>query len=496
MGIAILLLVVVVLYKVYKKWLRGYKLRKKLDWLPQVPGLPIIGNILEFKGPTTVLHDIQRLMKEHGKLIVVNISFKPHIICADYDFTEFVLSGQSLLNKSGDYLYLTKWLGTGLLTSDGPKWKKRRRLTTPAFHFSILETFVPSFEKNSDIFLQKLDAQVGQDIDIYRYVTLFALDVIAETAMGVELRAQDLENSEYVHNVKTMCRITQDRSLSVFKSNDLFYPLFPDYYIERNAVKHLHNVTYSVIDSRMQALKDSFDAREEYDELGKKKRMAFLDILLQSKIDGRPLSRDDVREEVDTFMFEGHDTTASAISFALFLLSTHQDVQENAVAEQKLIFEDDLQRTITFEDLHQMKYLECIIKETLRLYPSVAAYARRTGTEIIYKGHIIPKGINIAIFAYGILRDPEHYENPDDFCPERFQLTDGKKPYAYIPFSAGPRNCIGQKFAMLEMKVLLSKVLRRFQLIGTTPPHQIILSAEAVLKSKNGIKLRLVRRKW
>ncbi|VEN41622.1 unnamed protein product [Callosobruchus maculatus] len=191
MGIAILLLVVVVLYKVYKKWLRGYKLRKKLDWLPQVPGLPIIGNILEFKGPTTVLHDIQRLMKEHGKLIVVNISFKPHIICADYDFTEFVLSGQSLLNKSGDYLYLTKWLGTGLLTSDGPKWKKRRRLTTPAFHFSILETFVPSFEKNSDIFLQKLDAQVGQDIDIYRYVTLFALDVIADRGLENVIDVED-----------------------------------------------------------------------------------------------------------------------------------------------------------------------------------------------------------------------------------------------------------------------------------------------------------------
>nr|CAH7752712.1 unnamed protein product [Callosobruchus chinensis] len=435
MGIAILLLVMLVLFTVYKKWLKGYKLRKKLEWLPHVPGLPIIGNILEFKGPTTVLHDVKRLMKKHGKLIVVNISFKPHIICADYDFTEFVLSGQSLLNKSGDYLYLTKWLGTGLLTSD-------------------------------------------------------------ETAMGVEMRAQDFENSEYVHNVKTMCRIIQDRPLSVFKSRDLFYPMFPDYYIERKAVKHLHNVTYSVIDSRMQALKDNFGIREEYDEFGKMKRMAFLDILLQSEIDGRPLSRDDVREEVDTFMFEGHDTTASAISFALFLLSTHQDVQEHAVTEQKQIFEDDLHRTITFEDLHRMKYLECVIKETLRLYPSVAAYARRTSTEIIYKGHIIPKGINIAIFAYGILRDPEHYENPDDFCPDRFELNDGKKPYAYIPFSAGPRNCIGQKFAMLEMKVILSKVLRHFQLIGTTPPHQIILSAEAVLKSKNGIKLRLARRKW
>ncbi|CAH1964883.1 unnamed protein product [Acanthoscelides obtectus] len=443
----------------------------------------------------TVLNDVKRLMEKHGKLIVVDIGFKPHIICADYDFTEFVLSSQSFLNKSGDYLYLTNWLGTGLLTSDGSKWKKRRRLTTPAFHFSILESFIPSFEKNSDILLQKLDNLVGQEIDIYRYVTLFALDVIAETAMAVELRAQDFEDSDYVQHVKTMCRIIQDRPLSIFKSNDLFYPLFPDYYIERRAVKYLHNVTYNVIDSRMAAQKDTHGFREEYDELGKKKRMPFLDILLQSEIDGKSLSRDDIREEVDTFMFEGHDTTASAISFALFLLSNHQDVQERALEEQKLIFEDDLHQTISFEDLHEMKYLECVIKETLRLYPSVAAYARRTTNEIIYKGHVIPRGINIAIFAYGILRDPEFYENPDNFDPGRFELNDGKKPYAYIPFSAGPRNCIGQKFAILEMKVILSKVLRRFQLLPTSPLHQIILSAEAVLKSKNGIKLKLVMRK-
>ncbi|CAH1964884.1 unnamed protein product [Acanthoscelides obtectus] len=313
--------------------------------------------------------------------------------------------------------------------------------------------------------------------------------------MAVELRAQDFEDSDYVQHVKTMCRIIQDRPLSIFKSNDLFYPLFPDYYIERRAVKYLHNVTYNVIDSRMAAQKDTHGFREEYDELGKKKRMPFLDILLQSEIDGKSLSRDDIREEVDTFMFEGHDTTASAISFALFLLSNHQDVQERALEEQKLIFEDDLHQTISFEDLHEMKYLECVIKETLRLYPSVAAYARRTTNEIIYKGHVIPRGINIAIFAYGILRDPEFYENPDNFDPGRFELNDGKKPYAYIPFSAGPRNCIGQKFAILEMKVILSKVLRRFQLLPTSPLHQIILSAEAVLKSKNGIKLKLVMRK-
>nr|CAI5848782.1 unnamed protein product [Callosobruchus analis] len=114
--------------------------------------------------------------------------------------------------------------------------------------------------------------------------------------------------------------------------------------------------------------------------------MAFLDILLRSTLDGQPLSREDIREEVDTFMFEGHDTTASAISFCIFEVATHPDVQEKVLEEQISIFGDDFYRNATLSDLQEMRYLECVVKEALRLYPSVPFIGRKTNEDTMYKG--------------------------------------------------------------------------------------------------------------
>jgi cytochrome P450 family 4 len=138
-----------------------------------------------------------------------------------------------------------------------------------------------------------------------------------------------------------------------------------------------------------------------------------------------------------------------------------------------------------------MKYLEQVIKETLRLYPSVPFYGRKTNEAVEFNGSTIPEGVTITIFAYAIHRDPKYFEDPEQFNPSRFEKFDGKLPYCFIPFSAGPRNCIGQKFAMLEMKSTLSKIIRKFELMPSTPQHKLQLAAEAVLKSANGVKISL-----
>lgn len=169
--------------------------------------------------------------------------------------------------------------------------------------------------------------------------------------MGVSVEAQKYEHSEYVKNVKLMCRIGLLRTTSVIKGNDILYRACPEYYLEKKAVKELHDVTYSVIDKRMKNIPDKMSdvvkVCDDDSDIGKKKKLAFLDILLQSTVDGEPLSREEIREEVDTFMFEvrslllflpyvalmlsfisqGHDTTSSAMSFALYLLSNHPEVQ-------------------------------------------------------------------------------------------------------------------------------------------------------------------------
>ncbi|XP_023309756.1 probable cytochrome P450 4d14 [Anoplophora glabripennis] len=494
--ISLVIFIITCSYVLYN-FCTNYTRKRKLQWLPAVPGWPMIGAALEFGGGCgTILDDADRLIKQYGKIIYMDLVMQSNILTTDYDFVEYLLSTQDVLTKSVDYRFLHNWLGTGLLTSEGEKWRARRKLITPAFHFSFLEKFTDVFEQNLDILMWELKNEVNEDFtNIYSFLNRFALDAICEAAMGVSINAQKDKQLRYAKNVREMCRISMDRIFSIAKKSDTLYAFCPDFYKEKKAVQELHAMTYSVIDARRKELE--LNGTKHFDEsVGEKERMTFLDILLRSTIDGEPLSREDIREEVDTFMFEGHDTISSAASFALYLLAMHPEVQKRAVEEQKHIFHDDINRKATYNDLLEMKYLENVIKETLRLYPPVPLLGRVTTQDIQYKGNIIPKDVNILVVSYSILRDPDNFENPEKFDPDRFENNDGTRPYSYIPFSAGPRNCIGQKFAMLELKSILSRTLRNFELHPPTIEHKMVLIAEAVLKSSNGVRVRLARREW
>ncbi|KAF2895443.1 hypothetical protein ILUMI_10730, partial [Ignelater luminosus] len=381
------------------------------------------------------------------------------------------------------------------------KWRKHRKILTPAFHFQILEQFLDVFDTFSDILVEKLKKESGKDsVDIYPYITLCSLDIICATAMGTILNAQEGTNSEYTRSVKEMCRIFVIRIASAIKSSDFLYYLSLDYQKEKKALKILHNYTNSVIALRKEQLKNvtKVEKEEDVDDCGIKKRKTFLDLLLQYRMDGQAISDEDIRQEVDTFMFEGHDTTSSGISFVLYCLANHPSVQERVVGELRTLFNDDKTRNATYKDLQEMKYLEMVIKESLRLYPPVPLYGRTVHEDIEYDGVIIPKNVGIGFNAYALHRSPNVYPDPDKFDPERFTAENQAKrsPYAYIPFSAGPRNCIGQRFAMLDMKSVVSKLLKHYELLPSIPQREPTLAAETILKSSTGINIRLKPRKF
>ncbi|CAF1498975.1 unnamed protein product [Rotaria sordida] len=224
-------------------------------------------------------------------------------------------------------------------------------------------------------------------------------------------------------------------------------------------------------------------------------RMAFLDTLI-AKMNDEQISIDDVQEEVDTFMFAGHDTTATAINFALFMIALHQDIQQHLFEEIQSIFQNDNERACTLDDVQQMNYLECVIKETLRLLPSVPMIGREIQETFQYDGKTFLKGTTVVIFIYEIHRDPQHFPEPEKFDPDRFlpELTQQRHPYAYIPFSAGSRNCIGQRFALLEEKVFLSTIIRRFHLTTSQTYNDFVPTEQIILRSDNALKVKLISR--
>ncbi|CAL8113148.1 unnamed protein product [Orchesella dallaii] len=224
-----------------------------------------------------------------------------------------------------------------------------------------------------------------------------------------------------------------------------------------------------------------------------KKRSAFLDLLLEAQRNGDLKSDEDVREETDTFMFEGHDTVSAGISFTLFLIGNHPDVQEKVHEELHQVFQNDVSRPVTIEDVGKLKYLECCIKESLRLFPSVPIIARTIQNNFqLDQDVILPPDTLVVILPYQLHRNKEVH--PDHLCyrPERF-LPDnavGRHPFAYIPFSAGPRNCIGQKFALLEEKVVVANILRNLKLSSMQKQEELILLSDIILHSRDGLNLK------
>ncbi|XP_069683152.1 cytochrome P450 4C1-like [Periplaneta americana] len=196
--------------------------------------------------------------------------------------------------------------------------------------------------------------------------------------------------------------------------------------------------------------------------------------------------------EVKTF---GHDTTYSGLSWAIQLLGEHQKVQEKVFEEMERIFGAS-KRAPTKEDLQDMKYLECVIKETLRLYPSAPSIGRRANSDIQIGKYTIPAGISVWIQIFFIHRKPEYFPNPEEFDPDNFlpERVRERHPYAYLPFSAGPRSCLGRKYAITEMKTLLSYLVRSFKFRSVNKTKDLPPVFGLTLTVHGGVHIELKRR--
>uniref|UniRef100_A0A1I8QDQ8 Cytochrome P450 n=1 Tax=Stomoxys calcitrans TaxID=35570 RepID=A0A1I8QDQ8_STOCA len=467
--------------------------------------VPIIGDAWLGLGNDTanVFKLFARLGRKYGKVFRMWLFFRLMLVISDVKYFEAILSSPGVIRKSFIYDMLSGWLGDGLLLSYSTKWHVRRKLLTPTYHFKILEQFVEVFDQQSRVLVKRLSTMAdGKTVyNMFPIICLTALDIITETAMGVKVNAQDHPEFAYAKAVKDATDVIATRAMKPIQYFHLGFLLtaFPSYLKLRKSIRIMHDFTNKVIfdrkrkieSERMNAKETSLSLDDAQNDVGQKKRMTFLDVLLQSHIDGQPLKDEEIREEVDTFMFEGHDTTTSGISFCLYLLARHPQVQQRVLQEINEVMGEDKSQAVTMKDLQELKYLEAVIKESLRLYPSVPIISRYTEKDIEVDGHFIPAHSNLSLLIYDVARDPDIFSNPDDFIPERFyqKLEQNYNPFAYTPFSAGPRNCIGQKFAMLEMKCTLSMVLRYFELLPLGV--SVVPQMNMILRSATGINLGL-----
>ncbi|XP_070169370.1 cytochrome P450 4C1-like [Polyergus mexicanus] len=195
-------------------------------------------------------------------------------------------------------------------------------------------------------------------------------------------------------------------------------------------------------------------------------------------------------------MIQGHDTTPVAITWALFLLGNNLDHQEKVHEELEEVFKDS-KTPASVKELSQLKYLERIIKETLRFYPSVPMVSRKLVEDVKIDDYTLPKGATVVLQIVLTHLNPEVWPDPKKFDPDRF-LPDNSKhrnPYAYIPFSAGPRNCIGQRFALLEEKTILTAILRKWRVKSVKTTDAVSYGATLILRPCEDIYIHFTPKK-
>ncbi|RZB40275.1 cytochrome P450, family 4, subfamily Q, polypeptide 4 [Asbolus verrucosus] len=409
------------------------------------------------------------------------------------DDIELILSSSKHIDKSLIYDFLHSWLGTGLLTSGGAKWQTRRKILTPAFHFSILQEFISIFNEETNKVLEVLKSHGNKDcIDVIPVITQFTIMSIAgdltitQTSMGIKLDASPKKCNDYKNAIYTFGQALTYRMLRPWLYYETIFNLTKVGKLTKKAVETLHIFSRSVIAER----KKNFVGQSH-------KKLAMLDLLLSAKEKGADIDDEGIREEVDTFMFEGHDTTSVAICYVLLTLANHRMVQEEIYQEMKKILRDPT-KPPTYTDLKQLAFMERCLKECLRLYPSVPFISRIVTEDVkTATSYVIPEKAMAHIHIYDLHRNPDYYPDPEKFDPDRFlpENTKNRHPFAYLPFSAGPRNCIGQKFAMLELKTFLCGILRTFTLEPIDRPEDVTMITDLVLRCKDGIKVKFVLRK-
>nr|CAB3235879.1 cytochrome P450 4F4-like [Phallusia mammillata] len=438
-------------------------------------------NFIKFFTEKEKLYDVGFTIYK-GPFDAVLMLYDPNIVKKVLSLTAFEAPKRNL--KA-----LLPWLGKGVFLLNGWEWYRHRKLLTSAFHFEALKPYARIMNKCAKTLVAKWEQQTADkevyNVEIFEQSSLFTLDTILQCLMDHRSNCQEQssENS-YIASIYKLSKLVINR----MRSKNLF-DRFSSYYYRTDEGKDFQNAC----DVVHQMSEKMIEIREQSPQEGVRGHRDFLDMLLMAKDDdGKGLTKKEIRAEVDTFLFGGHDTTASAITWTLHCLSINPEHQELCHNEIVSVIGDG---DIRWSDLSQLQHLTRCIKESLRIFPPAPLISRKLNKDIHFEGRKILKGTTVQLSIIGVQRNENFWDNPQEFRPDRFTLDNSAKQniHAFIPFSAGPRNCIGQHFAMNEVKIVLAHILRRFKF---TPDgsREINYCHEIIYRARGGLYLNIHKR--
>jgi cytochrome P450 len=387
------------------------------------------------------------------------------------DMIEELLVTQSRKFEKGRVLKANKRLfGKGLLTSEGDFWLRQRRLAQPAFHRARIASYAEAMSRYAERLVKTW--KHGDERDIHVEMMGLTLQIVGKTLFGVEV-TQEVE--EVGHALEALMELNSDfRRLMLVPG---WLPTLTNIRAEL-AIRRLDKLIYRIIRERRASGEDRGD---------------FLSMLLQARDeDGSQMSDGQLRDEALTIFLAGHETTAVALSWTWWLLAQHHEIEARLHAELASVLNG---RTPTLDDLPSLRYTDRVITESLRLYPPAWGMARMAVEDTEIAGYRVRKGSGVTVSQWAVHRDPRWYDAPEEFRPERWDGDLAKRlpRFAYFPFGGGPRQCIGNTFALMETALVLATIAQHFR-FKLVPEHPVVPIASITLRPRHGIRVVMQKR--
>ncbi|MEM6559077.1 MAG: cytochrome P450 [Myxococcota bacterium] len=407
----------------------------------------------------------------YGDVAYVRLLTRPAYYVQDPELVEDVLVKNARAYSKDILLRELKLLmGDGLLTSEGNFWRRQRKLASPFLARRQIELYANDMRRLALDYVRELPEQ--SNVDVHKEMTALTLAIVNKTLFGSDLKA---DPSRVGHNLD----VVMDYFYRVSRSLRRYIPTWVPTRDNRNAaaaIAELDSVVFAIIDQRRAEGASGDDLLSR--------------LLAVRDEDGSRMSDAQVRDEVITLFLAGHETTALALSNTLWLLSEHPNVETMLLHELR-----SLRDGFSLETLENLTFLDAVVKESMRLRPPAWSVAREA-KEATRLGHYhVPKGTQLYMSQYLMHRDARLFDAPETFQPSRW--LDGsceKLPrFAYFPFGGGPRVCIGNHFAVMELKTVLVTLLQAVRFRGQ-PGHQVSFTPSVTMRPNNGMPMQVISR--
>src|SRR5438132_9088280 len=446
--------------------------RSKQSGLPPGPkGHPILGVMPEFNRDT--LSFITRC-REYGDVVRARFFYVTCYFLYNPDDIEYVLSTNAknfIKSMSVRSNFFHRLIGNGLLTSEGEFWRRQRRLAQPAFHRRRISNYGDTMVEYAERMISQWHE--GETRDIHREMMRLTLEIVAKTLFNADVSGDADRVGAILSEI--VRPFASQATLKWILDNRLPTPAHRRFH---RLAKQMDEIVYRIIEERRRSGRDEGD---------------LLSMLLQAQDeDGSQMTDQQLRDEVITLFLAGHETTALTLSWAWYLLALNPEAESRFHKELETVLHG---HAPTFSDLPPLKYTEMIAKAWMRLDPPAYGVGREAIEECEIGGYRVPAKTQIFAFQWVTQRDPRYFDAPDQFRPDRWteEFTNALPKYAYFPFGGGPRACIGNSFAMMEIVLAMATMGRKFRFKISADTKVGILPAMS-LRPRAGIPVAIENR--